>query len=63
MSIARSDLDLALIPAETMNDNMIFLDDDTFEAVQAALPIPVVPSYDFIDALTNGALAAVGADL
>ena len=49
----RDDLDLALIPAETMNDNMIFLDDDTFEAVEAALPIPVVPSYDFIDALTN----------
>jgi putative radical SAM enzyme (TIGR03279 family) len=49
----RNDLDLALIPAETMNDNRIFLDDDTFSAVQAAIPIPVLPSYDFIDVLSN----------
>jgi putative radical SAM enzyme (TIGR03279 family) len=48
----RSDLDFALIPAETMNDNRIFLDDDTFDAVAAALPIPVFPSYDFIDVLS-----------
>ena len=38
----RGDLDLALIPAETMNDNMIFLDDDTFAAVRAALPMTVL---------------------
>jgi NifB/MoaA-like Fe-S oxidoreductase len=49
----RSDLDFALIPAETMNDNRIFLDDDTFDAVAAALPIPVYASYDFIDVLTG----------
>jgi len=49
---SRTDLDAALIPAETLNDNRIFLDDDTFEAVRAALPIPVAPSYDFIDALS-----------
>jgi NifB/MoaA-like Fe-S oxidoreductase len=48
----RTDLDGALIPAETLNDNRIFLDEDTFEAVRAALPIPVVPSYDFIDVLS-----------
>lgn len=51
----RSDLDLALIPAETMNDNRVFLDDDTFAAVRAALPVPVFPSYDFVDVLTTGA--------
>lgn len=50
----RRDLDFALIPAETMNDNQIFLDDDTFDAVAASLPIPVLPSYDFIDVLSNG---------
>jgi putative radical SAM enzyme (TIGR03279 family) len=48
----RRDLDFALIPAETLNDNRIFLDDDTFEAVAAALPIPVFASYDFIDVLS-----------
>jgi hypothetical protein len=48
----RRDLDFALIPAETMNDNRIFLDDDTFEAVAASMPMPVYPSYDFIDVLS-----------
>ena len=50
----RADLDLALIPAETMNDNRTFLDDDTFAAIRAALPMTVLPSYDFIDVLSNG---------
>jgi putative radical SAM enzyme (TIGR03279 family) len=48
----RRDLDFALIPAETLNDNRVFLDDDSFEAVAAALPIPVFASYDFIDVLS-----------
>src|SRR6185503_11541812 len=47
----RRDLDFALIPAETMNDNRIFLDDDTFAAVAASMPMPVYASYDFIDVL------------
>jgi NifB/MoaA-like Fe-S oxidoreductase len=54
----RNDLDLALIPAETLNDNRVFLDDDTFESVRASLPIPVLPSYDFIDVLSNGGVEA-----
>jgi putative radical SAM enzyme (TIGR03279 family) len=49
----RRDLDFALIPAETMNDNRIFLDDDSFAAVAAALPFPVYPSYDFVDVLSQ----------
>ena len=57
----RRDLDFALIPAETMNDNRIFLDDDTFDAVAAAVPIPVFPSYDFIDVLTPGQTCEVAA--
>lgn len=49
----RSDLDLALIPAETINDHGVFLDDQSFVAVREALPMPVYPSYDFIDVLTH----------
>src|SRR4051812_21040972 len=54
----RPDLDFALIPAETMNDNRIFLDDDTFDAVPTAMPIPVYPSYDFIDVLAGNELVS-----
>ena len=52
----RRDIDFALIPAETMNDNRIFLDDDTFAALAAAMPFPVYASYDFIDVLAGGEL-------
>jgi len=48
---ARSDLDLALIPAETINENGLFLDDESFVVVREALPMPVYPSYNFIDVL------------
>jgi putative radical SAM enzyme (TIGR03279 family) len=47
----RADLDLALIPAETINDDGVFLDDIAFETLRAALPMRVVPSYDFVDVL------------
>jgi putative radical SAM enzyme (TIGR03279 family) len=56
----RADLDLALIPAESMNEDGIFLDDDTFMSVQAALPMPVRASYDFVDVL---AAEATGTNL
>lgn len=49
----RHDLDLALIPAETINDDGLFLDDERFVAVREELPIPVFPSYDFIDVLAH----------
>jgi putative radical SAM enzyme (TIGR03279 family) len=49
----RHDLDLALIPAETINEDGIFLDDASFIAVRESLPMPVFPSYDFIDVLTS----------
>ena len=48
----RHDLDVALIPAECINDNGVFLDDEPFLAVRERLPMPVYPSYDFIDVLT-----------
>jgi len=48
----RDDLDLALIPAETINDSGLFLDDERFIALRESLPMPVYPSYDFIDVLS-----------
>jgi putative radical SAM enzyme (TIGR03279 family) len=51
----RVDLDLALIPAETINEDSIFLDDLTLQAVRSSLPIPIFPSYDFIDVLESEA--------
>ena len=49
----RHDLDIALIPAETINEDSVFLDDFTLEAVREALPMPIFPSYDFIDVLAS----------
>ena len=49
----RRDLDIALIPAETINEDSIFLDDYTLESVRASLPMPIFPSYDFIDVLES----------
>ena len=49
----RHDLDLALIPAETINEDGVFLDDYTLEAVRESLPMPIFPSYDFIDVLES----------
>jgi putative radical SAM enzyme (TIGR03279 family) len=57
----RADLDLALIPAETINEAGIFLDDATFVSVREALPMPVYPSYDFIDVLSQEASSGVPA--
>ena len=49
----RTDLDLALIPAECINDNGVFLDDEPFIALREQLHMPVFPSYDFIDVLSH----------
>lgn len=51
----RRDLDLALIPAECINDGGVFLDDESFIALREEMPVPVYPSYDFIDVLTHEA--------
>jgi putative radical SAM enzyme (TIGR03279 family) len=59
----RADLDLALIPAECINEAGVFLDDEPFVAVRESLPMPVYPSYDFIDVLAlegQPALSGVG---
>ena len=51
----RHDLDMALIPAETINEDRVFLDDYTLDAVRESLPMPMFPSYDFIDVLESAA--------
>jgi len=51
----RHDLDIALIPAETINEDGIFLDDHTLAHVRESLPMPIFPSYDFIDVLESEA--------
>ena len=57
----RHDLDIALIPAESINEDGLFLDDASFITVREELPIPVYPSYDFIDVLeSEGAASLVG---
>ncbi|MEO6877690.1 MAG: DUF512 domain-containing protein, partial [Gemmatimonadaceae bacterium] len=49
----RTDLDLALIPAECINDNGMFLDDEPFITLREEFSMPVYPSYDFIDVLIH----------
>jgi putative radical SAM enzyme (TIGR03279 family) len=51
----RHDLDIALIPAETINEDGVFLDDYTLANVRESLPMPIFPSYDFIDVLESEA--------
>ena len=47
----RSDLDLALLPAEAVNDDGLFLDDVDVHDLAAAAPVDIRLSYDFADAL------------
>jgi putative radical SAM enzyme (TIGR03279 family) len=53
----RTDIDFALIPAETINEDSVFLDDVEFSALRSELSIPVYPSYDFVDVLASEELA------
>ena len=54
----RSDLDLALLPAESVNDDLLFMDDMEAHALAAQVPMPVRLSYDFADALVGEGVAA-----
>ena len=47
----RHDLDLALIPGEALNDDRLFMDSLPFAELEAAVPMPVRPSYCFTDVL------------
>lgn len=61
----REGFDFALIPAECINEDGLFLDDVQFEVLRERLPMPVYPSYDFIDVLEldGQPVAAVAGDL
>ena len=54
----RRDLDLALLPAESVNDDLLFMDDMEAHDLAARLPMPIKLSYDFADALTSEEVAA-----
>jgi putative radical SAM enzyme (TIGR03279 family) len=47
----RSNLDLALLPGESINDEGLFIDGMSLELLQASVPMEVRPSKDFVDAL------------
>ena len=49
----RRDLDLALLPAESVNDDLLFMDDMEAHELAAQVPMPIKLSYDFADALAN----------
>jgi hypothetical protein len=51
--VGRGDLELALLPAESVNDDLLFMDDVHAHALQDAVPMPLRFSYHFVDALSN----------
>jgi putative radical SAM enzyme (TIGR03279 family) len=52
----RNDLDLVLVPGESLNDDELFIDSMPLEALAAALSMEVRASKDFADALRDPAL-------
>ena len=60
----RSDLDLALLPAEAVNDDLVFVDDVRADDLAARLPMAARLSYDFVDVLgeLGSGNAEVGTD-
>jgi putative radical SAM enzyme (TIGR03279 family) len=55
----RTDLDLALIPAESINDAGLFMDDLSFERLASDAPVEIRPSYWFVDALGSQPMPAL----
>ena len=47
----RADLDLALLPAESVNDEMLFMDDLDAHDLARQVPVPIRFSHAFVDAL------------
>src|SRR5256886_3666683 len=47
----RGDLDFVLLPAEAVNDDLVFVDDVSADQLAERLPCPVHLSYDFADVL------------
>jgi len=50
----RPDLDLALLPAESVNDDLRFMDDLDAHVLAAQVPMEIRLSYDFADVLAGG---------
>jgi putative radical SAM enzyme (TIGR03279 family) len=48
-----ADFDAVLIPAETLNDNGVFLDDVPLDALRVEFTTPIHASYDFVDILSR----------
>ncbi|HYL56588.1 MAG TPA: DUF512 domain-containing protein [Gemmatimonadales bacterium] len=55
---ARTDLDLVLLPAEAVNDDLRFIDDVDAHDLARKLSNPVRFSHDFVDALGGGSEGA-----
>jgi putative radical SAM enzyme (TIGR03279 family) len=53
----RGDLDLALLPGESVNDDGLFIDGMSAELLAAAVPVEIRFSKDFADALEMGVAA------
>jgi putative radical SAM enzyme (TIGR03279 family) len=53
----RAGYDLALLPAEAVNDDGVFVDDVSFAELAEGAPMPVRLSYHFTDALAAGGAA------
>ena len=49
----RADLGLALLPAEAVNDDLVFIDDLDARALAEQVPVPVRLSHDFADVLVG----------
>jgi putative radical SAM enzyme (TIGR03279 family) len=56
--LERRDLDLALVPAEAVNDDLRFIDDREAAALAARVPMPLRLSADFADALVEAGVPA-----
>lgn len=54
----RTDFDLALLPAEAVNDDLVFIDDLGAEQLVAEVPMRVRLSYDFADVLAEEGAAS-----
>jgi putative radical SAM enzyme (TIGR03279 family) len=55
--VARPDLDLALLPRESVNDDGLFMDGMRLELLAASVPMELRLSRDFVDALAEPAVA------
>jgi putative radical SAM enzyme (TIGR03279 family) len=47
----RNDLDLVLIPGESLNDDGLFIDNMSLDALEGSVPVEIRPSKDFTDSL------------